>query len=416
MLPHERRPTAVGDDVVARQALVVVLGQAQRVLGLGDGGARVEEVAHDLALRQPDLRTAVGSSGGCTLSASRATARPAALIPSMRAHHVAEPDADRCVAVVGVQLDDPRVGDGRPLARERRAALELAERRRREVHVAGQQRVPVARAGAGVERHRARRAPREGAERVERDGEVVPCDPEVVGDAAAPGGQRRVVELEPASPHPLEVGIDRPRPDVVAVGGVGRGGQRPSDLALVAIDRDVAHGQERRRLRDHRPDIHSHTPRCCCDVVASRMVRDRSKSSNVLFELWRLSRAAGALLSDQLAGAGVTGDEFGIYSVLATVEHMTPSALARWMSAPATTVSSHVKRLEARGHVSRRPDPADGRSSLLRLTAAGRRTWERATAGYLPILAGVEERLGAAEPEVRAALITLRAAIDATDR
>ena len=146
------------------------------------------------------------------------------------------------------------------------------------------------------------------------------------------------------------------------------------------------------------------------------MVRDRSKSSNVLFELWRLSRAAGALLSDQLAGAGVTGDEFGIYSVLATVEHMTPSALARWMSAPATTVSSHVKRLEARGHVSRRPDPADGRSSLLRLTAAGRRTWERATAGYLPILAGVEARLGAAEPEVRAALITLRAAIDATDR
>jgi DNA-binding MarR family transcriptional regulator len=138
--------------------------------------------------------------------------------------------------------------------------------------------------------------------------------------------------------------------------------------------------------------------------------------SNVLFELWRLSRAASALLSDQLAGAGVTGDEFGIYSVLATVEHMTPSALARWMSAPATTVSSHVKRLEARGHVARRVDPADGRSSLLRLTTAGRRTWERATAGYLPILADVEARLGAAEPEVRAALIRLRAAIDATDR
>jgi DNA-binding MarR family transcriptional regulator len=156
------------------------------------------------------------------------------------------------------------------------------------------------------------------------------------------------------------------------------------------------------------------------------MMRTRSKSSeqapfadrvvddsNVLFELWRLARAANALLAETLTNAGVTGDEYGIYSVLATVEAMSPSSLAEWMSAPATTVSSHLKRLEGRGHVRRRPDPNDGRAQLLELTPAGRATYERATTTYLPILARVQGHLGASEPRVRRALVDLRAAVDA---
>lgn len=150
-------------------------------------------------------------------------------------------------------------------------------------------------------------------------------------------------------------------------------------------------------------------------------MRTRSKSStatdadntNVLFELWRLARAANALLVEPLTAAGVTGDEYGIYSVLSNAEPMSPSALAAWMSAPATTVSSHLKRLEARGHVRRRPDPADGRAQLLELTRAGRATFERATATYLPILGAVQAQLGTDEPDVRRALVRLRDAIDA---
>lgn len=134
--------------------------------------------------------------------------------------------------------------------------------------------------------------------------------------------------------------------------------------------------------------------------------------SNVLFELWRLGRAASALLTDDLAGAGVSSDEFGIYSVLASVDSMSPTALARWMSAPATTVSSHLKRLETRGHIVRRADPADRRGYLLELTPAGRDTFERATAIYVPILSRVQQHLGKEEPTVRRALVTLRQAVD----
>jgi DNA-binding MarR family transcriptional regulator len=40
-------------------------------------------------------------------------------------------------------------------------------------------------------------------------------------------------------------------------------------------------------------------------------------------------------------------------------------------------MSDVVRRLEARGHVRRRPNPDDGRSFLFELTARGDREWRR---------------------------------------
>ena len=149
------------------------------------------------------------------------------------------------------------------------------------------------------------------------------------------------------------------------------------------------------------------------DETADRMPSDAG-DSNVLFELWQLSRAANALLAGPLGAAGMSGDEYGVYSVLAAAEDgMTPTALARSMSAPPTTVSSYIRRMESHGHAARRPDPMDGRGSLVRLTAAGRRAHRRATDVYGPILAEVQRQLDADEPAVRAALVALREAIDA---
>ena len=76
---------------------------------------------------------------------------------------------------------------------------------------------------------------------------------------------------------------------------------------------------------------------------------------NVLFDTWLVSRAAHSLIDDVIKQAGLVADEFAIYSILSRGEGMTPSELARWMSAPATTVSSYVKRFERRGHVDRVP-------------------------------------------------------------
>lgn len=128
----------------------------------------------------------------------------------------------------------------------------------------------------------------------------------------------------------------------------------------------------------------------------------------MLFDVWLLMKATVGVLDQALAPTGLTSDEFGVYSVLTSAETMTPSELARWMSAPATTVSSYVKRFEARGHVIRERNPADGRSFVLRLTPSGRKVHQEAGEAFLPVLQRVVAALGPREPEVRQALRALR--------
>src|SRR4051812_46313948 len=79
--------------------------------------------------------------------------------------------------------------------------------------------------------------------------------------------------------------------------------------------------------------------------------------TNVLFDVWLVSRATFALLDTALAPSGLSADEFAIYSVLASTDAMTPTELARWMAAPPTSMSSYIKRFEARGHLIRAAHP-----------------------------------------------------------
>jgi DNA-binding MarR family transcriptional regulator len=133
--------------------------------------------------------------------------------------------------------------------------------------------------------------------------------------------------------------------------------------------------------------------------------------TNVLFDVWRLSRAANALLDDALSPSGLTADEFAVYSVL-RAGPLSPSALAQWMTAPPTTVSSYVKRFEARGHVARVPHPEDRRSYRLALTPDGVAAHERAGRRFLPFLRAVESALGGpATRAVRSDLAALRDAL-----
>jgi DNA-binding MarR family transcriptional regulator len=115
---------------------------------------------------------------------------------------------------------------------------------------------------------------------------------------------------------------------------------------------------------------------------------------NVLFDVWLLSRATTALLDERLRPSGLDSDEFAIYSVLRSTEGMTPTELAHWMAAPTTTVSSYVKRFEARGHVERAANPADRRSYRVRLTGAGRGAHQAAAKHFLPVLAAINEEIG----------------------
>lgn len=136
-----------------------------------------------------------------------------------------------------------------------------------------------------------------------------------------------------------------------------------------------------------------------------------SLNLNVLFDAWLASRAATGALDAALAPSGLSADEFAIYSVLRTNESMTPTELARWMSAPPTSVTSYVKRLESRGHIERTPHPGDGRSYTIQLSTAGRAAHLAAGELFQPVLARVVRNLGDQTSTVRAGLCQLHAAL-----
>ena len=138
----------------------------------------------------------------------------------------------------------------------------------------------------------------------------------------------------------------------------------------------------------------------------------RDEDVDVTFLVWLSSRATADLLDSALAPAGLNSDEFAVYSVLTAVTTITPTELARWMAAPPTTVSSYVKRFEARGHVERVPNPVDRRSYLISLTPAGRRTHDKAAELFTPVRTRIESALGDRQDVIRNSLVTLRAALD----
>jgi DNA-binding MarR family transcriptional regulator len=81
------------------------------------------------------------------------------------------------------------------------------------------------------------------------------------------------------------------------------------------------------------------------------------------------------------------------------------------MSAPLTSISSYVKRFESRGHITRVPNPRDGRSYRIRLTTAGHATHQTAGKLFQPVLEHVERTLDKPPPDVRTALQSLYRAL-----
>ena len=84
----------------------------------------------------------------------------------------------------------------------------------------------------------------------------------------------------------------------------------------------------------------------------------------------------------------------------------TPVQLARAFQVTKGAITNTLQRLEARGLVRVVPDPQDGRSKRVRLTAAGRRMREACVAATVPILALLDGE--ATLKEVADTLVVLR--------
>lgn len=128
---------------------------------------------------------------------------------------------------------------------------------------------------------------------------------------------------------------------------------------------------------------------------------------SLLYDVHRVSYLSHELVSQSLAGHDLSGTEFALYSFLVANGPVTVSEVAAGIAAPLATTSKLLARVEKQDHLVRRPNPEDGRSTLVELNAAGRAAHASAGPGFRNALLDVEHELGAAVEDVGWALARL---------
>lgn len=128
---------------------------------------------------------------------------------------------------------------------------------------------------------------------------------------------------------------------------------------------------------------------------------------SMLFDVFVLNQRLRALLGTALSTSDLTPDEYAVYSVLFEHGSLSPTQMAGLLAMPVTTTLDYVRAMSARGHVTRTPNPADGRSYMLSLNAAGLGAHRRTNAAWNVAVARLEGALGKPVAEVREALHAL---------
>jgi DNA-binding MarR family transcriptional regulator len=120
---------------------------------------------------------------------------------------------------------------------------------------------------------------------------------------------------------------------------------------------------------------------------------------------------AERLVDEHLQRLGVSDEQFALLSLIGLYGPVTPTALATRMGVPLTTLADAVRRLDARGEIERLPNPEDGRSHLLTLSAAGQARRKAAHPGVVGSVEGVRKHLERPFAEVEAAMDDMHRAL-----
>ena len=120
------------------------------------------------------------------------------------------------------------------------------------------------------------------------------------------------------------------------------------------------------------------------------MPKPRTRGRNILFRLYILGQLANDLIDQAMARSKLNPSDFALQSAIRAYQPITPSRLSALLGTPQTTLSSQLARLERRRQIKRRPNPEDGRSSLIELTKIG----EKSVLAATPALRGSIALLG----------------------
>ena len=134
---------------------------------------------------------------------------------------------------------------------------------------------------------------------------------------------------------------------------------------------------------------------------------------SILLTSWTAAQRVNQLVTNELVAANAWIPRFATLVMIALREPITPKALAAAMGFPPTTMSDYLAELFDGGYVRRTPNPADGRSYLVRTTAKGRRAFERGSVASGRAQRLLEENLERGLEEIEQAIDDLTRALDA---
>jgi DNA-binding MarR family transcriptional regulator len=143
------------------------------------------------------------------------------------------------------------------------------------------------------------------------------------------------------------------------------------------------------------------------------MAKHKTRGRNVLFRLYILGQLANDLVDQAMVRSKLNPNDFALQSAIRAYQPITPTQLSSLLGTPPTTLSSQLARLERRRQIRRRPNPDDGRSSLIELTKIGEKNVLAALPALRGSLAVVSEHLDYSLEELDLALDRLEDALRA---
>jgi DNA-binding MarR family transcriptional regulator len=146
-------------------------------------------------------------------------------------------------------------------------------------------------------------------------------------------------------------------------------------------------------------------------MIAGMAAGERILRGAIFSELDIAARYGRDMVAAELRSAGVEPDEYGPVSFIGVLQPVTRTTLAQATGWPRTTLRDMLRRLIERGHVEERPNPADGRSTLLTLTPAGQEIFDRGKPAFHRALRRLNEQLGGAVDEHEEVVWKVRVAL-----
>jgi DNA-binding MarR family transcriptional regulator len=141
-------------------------------------------------------------------------------------------------------------------------------------------------------------------------------------------------------------------------------------------------------------------------------VPERVLYGAIVHELGLATRLAREITAGRLRAGGVDPEEYGLVSIVGTMQPVTRTALAKATGLRRTTLRDALRTVIDRGHVVEEPHPKDRRATLLTLTPAGQDVFDRGMPVFLQFLVALDRELDGKIDEFEQAVWTVRVALE----